>query len=47
MPEIDSAYYIKGSEQDGVVRDICQYKSAFSGRRWLDDFDYVSFLNQV
>lgn len=28
------------------LTDILQFKSRFSGKRWLDEFDYVSFLNQ-
>ena len=27
------------------IRDLCQYKSRFTGKRWLDQFDYVTFLN--
>lgn len=46
-PDIKSAYYIPGSTQSGnTVIDLCLYKSKLSGRRWLDEFDYVSFLNQ-
>ena len=33
-------------DECGGLIDICQYKSKFTGKRWLDDFDYVNFLNQ-
>lgn len=46
-PDIKSSYYIPGSEvSENAVMDLCQYKSKFTGKRWLDDFDYVDFLNQ-
>lgn len=46
MPDIKCAYYIPDSEKsNGDVRDLCQYKGKFTGKRWIDDFDYVSFLN--
>ena len=44
---IKSAYHISGTEKvenEGVI-DLCMYKSKFTGRRWIDDFDYVRFLN--
>ena len=45
-PDVKSAVYIKGSEiSDCMVKDLCQYKSKFTGERLIDDFDYVSFLN--
>lgn len=28
------------------VRDLCAYKSKFTGKRYIDDFDYVSWLNR-
>lgn len=47
MPEINCAYYISGTEQsDGNVMDLCQYKGKFTGKRWIDDYDYVGFLNR-
>lgn len=47
-PSIKSAYHIPGSEtKNNCIRDLCSYKSKFSGRRWLDDYDYVSFFNNV
>ena len=45
-PEIKCSYYISGSEQpNGDVMDLCKYKGKFTGRRWIDDYDYVGFLN--
>lgn len=29
------------------LMDLCQYKSKFTGERYLDDFDYVAFLNEA
>ncbi len=45
-PEFKSAYYIKGFENDGEVGVLSDWKPGFLKRRWLDAFDYVSFLNQ-
>lgn len=28
------------------VTDLCLYKNKFTGKRYIDDFDYVSWLNQ-
>ena len=44
-PEFKSAYYIKGFENDGEVGVLSDWKPGFWKRRWLDDFDYVKFLN--
>lgn len=47
MPNIKCSYCILGSEQpNGDVMDLCQYKGKFTGKRWIDDFDYVGFLNK-
>lgn len=47
IQNIECFYYISGSEQpNGDVMDLCQYKGKFTGRRWIDDFDYVGFLNK-
>jgi uncharacterized protein (DUF1919 family) len=43
-PEFDSAYYFKGFENKGCVGVLSNKKSLW-GKRYLDDFDYVSFLN--
>ena len=45
--DIPSSFYIAGSEEEnGEVRDLCLYKSKFTGERWIDGFDYVGFLNE-
>lgn len=44
-PDITSAVYIKGFEDAGEVGILSEWKPGFWKRRWLDDFDYVSFLN--
>lgn len=33
-------------DTNGGLKDILRYKSLFTGRRYIDDFDYVSFLNK-
>lgn len=44
--DIKSSFFIPGSvSEKGEVIDLNQYKNRFTGKRWLDDFDYVSFLN--
>ena len=44
-PEIKSAYYIKGFEDKQEVGVLSDWKPGFWKRRYIDDFDYVSFLN--
>lgn len=44
-PEIKCAVYVPESSDGEQIRDLCQYKSRFTGKRWLDQFDYVTFLN--
>ena len=44
-PEFKSACYIKGFENDGEVGVLSDWKPGFLKRRYLDDFDYVAFLN--
>lgn len=47
MPDVKCSYYVSGTAQfSGEVMDLCKYKGKFTGKRWIDDFDYVSFLNQ-
>ena len=47
MPKIKCAYFIPDSEQSNdEVLDLCKYKNKFTGKRWIDDFDYVEFLNR-
>lgn len=43
--EFPSAYYIPGFEDAGEVGILSDWKPQLLRRRWLDDFDYVSFLN--
>lgn len=45
-PEIKSSYYIRGFEEMKEVGVLIYFKNKFWTRRYLDDFDYVSFLNQ-
>lgn len=44
-PEFKSAYYIKGFEQENGIGVLLYFKKSFFVRRYLDDFDYISFLN--
>ena len=44
--EFPSAYYIKGFEEKGEMGTTTNFKDRFWRRRYLDDFDYVSFLNR-
>lgn len=44
-PEIKSAFYIKGFEKESGVGVLLYFKKQFLIRRYLDDFDYISFLN--
>lgn len=45
-PEFKSAVHLKGTElANGSVTDLCQYRSKFTGKRLIDSFDYVGFLN--
>lgn len=44
-PEFPSAYYIKGFEKEKELGVITFFKQQFLKRRYLDDFDYVKFLN--
>lgn len=44
-PAYKSACYIKGFEDQKEVGVLSDNKPGFWKRRWLDDFDYVRFLN--
>lgn len=44
-PEFPSAHYIKGFEEKEELGFITLFKEQFLKRRYLDDFDYVNFLN--
>lgn len=46
-PEFQSAYYIEGFEERDAMGTTINYKKQFFRRRYLDDFDYVAFLNRV
>lgn len=43
-PEIKSSFYIKGFENKGYINYLHLYQGYF-GKRYLDQFDYVKFLN--
>lgn len=44
-PEIKASYYIPGFENEEGVGVLLDFKKQFLVRRYLDDFDYVAFLN--
>lgn len=44
-PEFPSAYCIQGFEEREELGTITLFKEQFLKRRYLDDFDYVNFLN--
>lgn len=44
-PEFKSSYYISGFEDKEWVGVLIYFKKKFFIRRYLDEFDYVSFLN--
>lgn len=44
-PEFPSSYYIKGFEKEEELGVIIYFRDRFLKRRYLDDFDYVRFLN--
>ncbi len=45
-PEFPSSYYIKGFEKEGELGIITDFRNGFLKRRYLDDFDYIRFLNR-
>ena len=46
MPHVACSYFNpKFTAGGGCLRVLSDYVSKFSGRRYLDDFDYVRFLN--
>lgn len=46
MKECTYAYYIPGTaSKNGDVINLCDYQGKFTGKRWIDEFDYVNFLN--
>ena len=44
-PQFKSAYYIPGFENEDGVGVLLYFKKQLLIRRYLDNFDYVSFLN--
>ena len=41
MPEIKCSYCIPGTAQsNGEVMDLCKYEGKFTGKRWIDEYDY-------
>lgn len=48
MDNIKSSYYIKGTENNDKrnrIINITEYKGKFTGKRYYEDFDFVTFLN--
>ena len=43
-PEFNSAFYIKGFENEEEVGILSNFRK-YSWKRYLDDFNYVDFLN--
>lgn len=44
-PEISSAYCIEGFEEESELGVITFFKKQLLKRRYMDDFDYVNFIN--
>ena len=44
-PELKSAFYIKGFENEGEVGDLFTF-SGWNGEKYYDQFDYVSWFNK-
>lgn len=45
-PELRSAFYIKGFEQQNQVGDLFAF-SGWNGTKYYDQFDYVAWFNQI
>lgn len=45
MPQFKSTFYIPGTEKGKEVIPLTDYKGSFTGKRYIDDFDYVEFFN--
>ena len=45
MQNYESAYHIPNTDCGNEIINIMVYKDKFSGKRWFDDFDFVSFFN--
>ena len=44
-PEIESAFYVKGFEDQECVGNLINWKPGNRGKRYYDDFDFVSWFN--
>lgn len=44
--DIKSSYYIRGFEEESSVGMCHAYKNDHTGKKYYDDFDYVSWFNQ-
>ena len=44
-PELTSAVYIPGFENEDCLGVCSEFVNGYSGRKWYDAFDYVSWLN--
>ena len=51
MPEIKSAYHIKNTELEGDINNkiigLTEYEGRYTGKRYIDEFDYVEFFNKI
>ena len=45
-PEFSSAHYLPGFEDQESLGIITSFRDQFLIRRYMDDFDYISFLNR-
>lgn len=45
-PEIQSAFYISGFEQELCVGVCSEFINSHTGRKWYDAFDYVKWFNE-
>lgn len=46
-PELSSAFYFKGFEDQPELGTLTDFKPQFFKRRYMDSFDYVTFLNNL
>lgn len=47
MDDIKCSYCIpRTTNSTGEVIDLCTYQTKYTGKRWIDEFDYVAFLNK-
>lgn len=44
-PEFSSAWYLPGFEDCEALGTVTNFKDQFAKRRYMDDFDYITFLN--